>query len=50
MPTYKYEGAYASGEKVSGVVEAVSRTDAVNQIRQSREIVLSIKEDRKAHV
>lgn len=44
MPTYKYEGAYASGEKVSGVVEAVSQTDAVNQIRQSCEIVLSIKE------
>ena len=22
MPTYKYEGAYASGEKVSGVVDA----------------------------
>ena len=44
MPTYKYEGAYAGGEKVSGVVEAVSRTDAVNQIRQSCEIVLSIKE------
>ena len=44
MPTNKYEGAYASGEKVSGVVEAVSRTDAVNQIRQSCEIVLSIKE------
>ena len=44
MPTYKYEGAYAGGEKVSGVVEAVSRTDAVNQIRQSCEVVLSIKE------
>lgn len=44
MPTYKYEGAYASGEKVSGVVEAVSQTDAVNQIRQNCEIVLSIKE------
>lgn len=44
MPTYKYEGAYTSGEKVSGVVEAVSQTDAVNQIRQSCEIVLSIKE------
>ncbi|MCX4372097.1 MAG: type II secretion system F family protein [Dysosmobacter sp.] len=44
MPTYKYEGAYASGEKVSGVVEAVSQTDAVNQIRQSCEIVLSLKE------
>ncbi len=44
MPTYKYEGAYTSGEKVSGVVEAVSQTDAVNQIRQSCEIVLSIRE------
>ena len=44
MPTYKYEGAYISGEKVSGVVEAVSRTDAVNQIRQTCEIVLSLKE------
>ena len=44
MPTYKYEGAYASGEKVSGVVEALSQTDAVAQIRQSCEMVLSIKE------
>ena len=44
MPTYKYEGAYASGEKVSGVVEAVSQTDAVARIRQNCEIVLSIKE------
>lgn len=48
MPTYKYEGAYLNGEKVSGVVEAVSQTDAVNQIRQSCEIVLSIKEVPKA--
>lgn len=48
MPTYKYEGGYSSGERVSGVVEAVSRTDAVNQIRQSCEIVLSIKEVPKA--
>ena len=44
MPTYKYEGAYASGEKVSGVVEAVSRNEAVAQIRQSCEVVLSLKE------
>ena len=44
MPTYKYEGAYASGEKVSGVVEAVSQTDAVAKVRQNCEIVLSIKE------
>lgn len=44
MPTYKYEGAYAGGEKVSGVVEAVSKTDAVAKARQSCEIVLSLRE------
>ena len=44
MPTYKYEGAYAGGEKVSGVVEAASRQEAVAQIRQNCEIVLSLKE------
>ena len=44
MPTYKYEGAYASGEKVSGVIEAMSQHDAVAQIRQSCEVVLSLKE------
>lgn len=50
MPTYKYEGAYLNGEKVSGVVEAVSQTDAVNQIRQTCEVVLSIKEVPKSLV
>lgn len=50
MPTYKYEAAYASGEKVNGVVEAVSQTDAVTQIRQSCEIVLSLKEVPKSAV
>lgn len=44
MPTFKYEGAYASGERVTGVVEAVSQSDAVAQIRQNCEIVLSLKE------
>lgn len=44
MPTFKYEGAYASGERVTGVVEAVSQSDAVAQIRQSCEVVLSLKE------
>ena len=48
MPTYKYEAAYSSGEKVNGVVEAVSQTEAVAQIRQSCEIVLSLKEVPKA--
>ncbi len=44
MPTYKYEALYAGGEKASGVVEAVSRNEAVAQIRQSCEMVLSLKE------
>lgn len=44
MPTFKYEGAYASGERVTGVVEAVSQSEAVAQIRQNCEIVLSLKE------
>ena len=44
MPTYKYEGAYANGEKVSGVIDAMSQQDAVAQIRQSCEIVLSLRE------
>jgi len=48
MPTYKYEGAYSSGEKVAGVVEAVSKNDAVVQIRKSCEVVLSLKEVPKA--
>lgn len=48
MPTYKYEGVYASGERVSGVVEALSQNDAVAQIRQSCEVVLSLKEVPKA--
>ena len=44
MPTYKYEASYPGGEKVSGVVEALNRADAVAQIRQSCEVVLSLRE------
>ena len=44
MPTFKYEAAYASGERVSGVIEAVSQNEAVAQIRQTCEVVLSLKE------
>lgn len=44
MPTYKYEAAYPGGERVSGVVEAVSEAEAVAKIRQSCEMVLSLKE------
>ena len=50
MPTYKYEAAYSSGERVNGVVEAVSQTAAVAQIRQSCEVVLSLKEVPRAAV
>lgn len=50
MPTYKYEAAYSSGERVNGVVEAVSQSDAVAQIRQSCEVVLSLKEVPKVTV
>lgn len=48
MPTYKYEAMYAGGEKASGVVEAVSQAEAVAQIRQNCEVVLSLKEVPKA--
>lgn len=44
MPTFKYEAVYSSGEKANGVIEAVSQADAVAQIRQNCEIVLSLKE------
>ena len=44
MPTFKYEGVYSGGEKISGVVEAVSQADAVAQIRQTCEVVLSLRE------
>ena len=44
MPTFKYEAIYSGGEKINGVVEAVSRNEAVAQIRQSCEVVLSLKE------
>ena len=50
MPTYRYEGAYAGGERVTGVVEAVSQTAAVAQIRQRCEVVLSLKEVPRAAV
>ena len=38
MPTYRYEGAYPGGERVTGVVEALDQSDAVAQIRQSCEV------------
>ncbi len=44
MPAYYYEGAYSGGEKVTGVVEAASRTEAVAMIRRSCDVVISIRE------
>lgn len=47
MPAYYYEGAYSNGERVTGVVEAQSRAEAVAQIRQSCDMVISLKETRQ---
>lgn len=44
MPSYRYTGQYQNGETVNGVVEAVSETAAIAQIRQSCEVVLSLTE------
>lgn len=44
MATFKYDAVYAGGEKTSGVVEALSREEAIAKIRQSCEVVLSLKE------
>ena len=47
MPAYYYEGAYANGERVTGVVEAPSRTEAVNQIRRNCDMVMTLREVKK---
>lgn len=44
MATFKYEALYTGGEKTSGVVEALSREEAIAKVRQSCEVVLSLKE------
>lgn len=48
MPAYYYQGVYANGEKVSGTVEAPSRTEAVVLIRQNCDMVLSVREVRRS--
>ncbi len=48
MPAYYYEGAYTGGERVAGVVEASSRTEAVALIRQNCDMVLSVREVKKS--
>lgn len=47
MPAYKYEALYTGGEKVTGIVEALSEAEAVAIIRRSCDIVLSLKEVRR---
>lgn len=47
MPAYYYEGAYSNGERVTGVVEAQSRAEAVAQIRKSCDMVISLKETKQ---
>jgi type IV pilus assembly protein PilC len=42
MPTYQYEAMHATGQRATGVVEAVSQAAAVAQIRQTYEIVLDL--------
>ena len=46
MPAYQYEAVYANGEHAAGVVEALNENDAVAQIRQTCEVVLSLREVR----
>lgn len=47
MPAYYYEGAYTNGERVTGVIEASSRAEAVAQIRKSCDMVISLRETRQ---
>ncbi len=44
MNSYKYTALSATGEKVSGMIEAVNQIDATTRIRQQYDMVLSIKE------
>ena len=44
MPTYHYQAMYANGEKVEGVLEASSSSDAVVQIRRSYDVVINLTE------
>lgn len=44
MPTFRYEASRAGGETAKGVVEALNQNDAVSQIKQNYDVVLSIKE------
>lgn len=44
MPTYRYEAANGDGQRAEGILEASDKEQAVAQIRQSYDVVLSLEE------
>ncbi len=44
MNSYKYTALSATGEKVTGLIEAVNQIDATSKVRQQYDMVLDIKE------
>ncbi len=44
MNSYKYTAMTSSGEKVTGMIEAVNQIDATTRIRQQYDMILNIKE------
>ena len=44
MNSYKYTALSPTGEKVTGMIEAVDQLDATSRIKQQYEMILSIKE------
>lgn len=42
MVTYKYQALSASGQKVSGVIEAFNEMDAVDRIKQNHSVILKM--------
>ena len=44
MNSYKYTALSPTGEKVTGMIEAVDQLDATSKIRQQYDMILSIKE------
>ncbi len=44
MKTFKYEAMSPSGSKVSGIIEAYDKIDAINQIREQGQVVVKVAE------
>ncbi len=44
MNSYKYTALSSTGEKISGMIEAVDQLDATSKIRQQYDMILNIKE------